>query len=153
MRSANAFPLSPASSRYAESVFMPPMLHNMQRHVKPDVAHREFADVDAAAHYATMQLAAIRKQKGLSIRDLADLIGMDASTVQRAEVMDKTAKLTTYRLCAEALGVDLADLFSDDRTSQELALLRIFRAAEPTQRARMIQLLELAANLPAQEAK
>lgn len=128
-------------------------LHYMQRVVKTDVAHRAFVTASRTLHYVHMQLANIRKQQNLSLKDLGEMVGLDASTIQRAETMHHSAKLATYKLCASALGVDLTDLFSDDRTAQELAILRVFRQARPEQRERMVQMLELATGLQTPEAK
>lgn len=99
-----------------------------------------------------MQLAAIRKLRGLSQRDLGDIIGMDASTVQRAEVMAETTKLKTYQLCADALGVTLYDIFSEDRTAVELALLEVFRRIPAARHSELVSILELAAT-PAHKAQ
>lgn len=74
-----------------------------------------------------MNLARIRASRNLSQRALAEMIGVDAATIHRAEVMHSSAKLETYRKCAEALGVTLADLFADDRAALEAELLAIFR--------------------------
>lgn len=78
-----------------------------------------------------MRLKEIREGKGLSQRDLAAMIGVDASTIHRAEKMAPTAKLSTYKLCAEALDVTLEDIFADDRTAVEDALIRHFRRSTP----------------------
>lgn len=62
------------------------------------------------------------------------MIGRDASTVHRAEKMHPTSKLETYRLCADALNVTLADLFCDDLTPVERELVKAFRATAEDQR-------------------
>ena len=76
-----------------------------------------------------MNLPRIRKARGLSQSDLADMIGMDTATVSRAESMNKTAKLETYQLCAKALGITLADIFCDSMESIESELIAAYRAS------------------------
>lgn len=74
-------------------------------------------------HIMHMRLAEIRAAKGLSQEELAELIGKHQSTVQRAEALHPSAKVATYQECADALGVTLADVFADDRSAAEGALL------------------------------
>ena len=75
--------------------------------------------------------------------DLAEMIGVDPSTVSRAESMHHSAKLSTYIKCAEALGVTLSDIFSDDRTALENRLIAAFRSLPASQRHRLVSLIEL----------
>ena len=58
----------------------------------------------ARADTTGMNLAKIRTSRGLSQKALGEMIGMDAATIQRAETMHSSAKLTTYVACADALG-------------------------------------------------
>lgn len=95
-----------------------------------------------------MNLAKIRKARKLSQRDLAAMIDVDAATVNRAEAMADSAMLKTYTKCAEALGVTLVDIFGDERTATELALLRAFRKIPADQHQRILGLLELAESQP-----
>lgn len=91
-----------------------------------------------------MNLARIRKAQGLSLADLGDMIGKDASTVHRAEKMDKTAKLETYQKCAEALGVSLQAIFCDDFEPVERELIAAFRAVPEDQRGVFVGLIAMA---------
>ena len=91
-----------------------------------------------------MNLARIRQSRKLSQRDLADMIGMDPATVQRAETEHPSAKLATYKLCAEALGVPLAALFSDQLTDDEIQALQMYRAV-PAERRHVLRDLFLMA--------
>ena len=73
------------------------------------------------------------------------MIGMDASTVQRAETMHPSAKLETYKLCAAALKVPLEAIFcggalSDD---EELALA-LYRRMPAERRSMLVDLFRLA---------
>lgn len=78
-----------------------------------------------------MNLARIRKARGLSQGDLAEMIGMDTTSVSRAENMKKSAKLETYQRCAEALGITLADIFCDTIEPIERELIAAYRAPPP----------------------
>ena len=91
-----------------------------------------------------MGLKEIRKRKGLTQRDLADMIHMDHATVNRAEKRAVSAKLATYIKLAKVLDVTLADLFSDDRTGIEADLLKAFRTLPPARRDEWLAVLRLA---------
>lgn len=120
------------------------LLHNVHHGASGDVAHGAIAAESGLGHGAPMNLARIRSLRNLSQRDLADMIGMDAATVQRAETCHKSAKLTTYRACAKALGVTLADIFSDDRSAIEQELLDTFRKIPESRHGELLRLLALA---------
>lgn len=90
-----------------------------------------------------MNLTRIREARGLSQRALADMIGMDAATVNRAEKMHHSAKLATYIMCAEALGVTLADIFGDDRSAIEAELVKAFRQVPPERHDELLAMLRL----------
>lgn len=94
-----------------------------------------------------MRLAEIRQARGLSQQQLGEMIGRAASTIQRAEVMAKTAKLETYQLCAAALGVSLAEIFADH--ADEALIILAYRSASPDARAMILGMAERAAALPA----
>lgn len=89
-----------------------------------------------------MKLREIRKARGLTQEQLAELIGLDQSTVQRAENMHSSAKLDTFVLCAEALGVGLDAMFSDERTEDEALLLQAFRLMPPQLKRSVLSLAE-----------
>ena len=91
-----------------------------------------------------MNLARIRQAKGLSQRDLADMIGMDAATVQRAEKMHPSAKLATYHKCADALGVPLEALFGETLSEDEAAALLLYRRTPPDRRHLLVDLFRMA---------
>jgi len=91
-----------------------------------------------------MKLTLIRKAQGLSLADLGQMIDRDAATVHRAEKMHKSARLETYQLCAEALGVTLQDLFCDDLEPVERQLVEAFRSFPPAQRGVFQGLIETA---------
>jgi transcriptional regulator with XRE-family HTH domain len=91
-----------------------------------------------------MGMKEIRKRKGLTQRDLAEMIHMDHATVNRAEKRAVSAKLATYIKLAKVLNVTLAELFMDDRTAIEADLVAAFRNVPPDRRAEWVQVLRLA---------
>lgn len=95
-------------------------------------------------HPMRMQLSTLRKRRGLSQRLLAEMVGLDQSTVQRAEKMHKSAMLTTYLACAEALKVELSDIFASEQTPTETELLEVFRRIPEAKHPDLIRLLRLA---------
>ncbi len=99
-----------------------------------------------------MKLAQIRTLRGLTQRNLGEMIGMDAATVQRAEVGAPSAKLETYRKCAEVLGVTLSDIFCDDMSSIERELINVFRQIPESKHQQLLGLLKLAQEDVAQAA-
>ena len=88
-----------------------------------------------------------RALRGLSQRDLAEMVGVTQPTIQRAEAEDPSAKLETYKKIAEALDVALTDLFSE-RNEQELILINLFRSSSEPEKLRMVQILRAAKDLP-----
>jgi len=123
-------------------------LHNVQRGVKIIIAHSAIAHCATKIEGAAMHLTRLRQLKNLSLVDLGEMVGLDASTIHRAEKMQKSAKLSTYIACADALGVTLSDIFADDITPTERAVLEAFRRLPADQHARVLGLLELAAAQP-----
>ena len=56
------------------------------------------------------ELAEIRKRKGMTQAQLADLAGITRVSVARYETTDREPNLTTARRIARALGVSLSEL-------------------------------------------
>lgn len=138
---AKSFWLVPVSERYVERSLMTDTLHNAQQPVNRLVAHSAFATMHNVPQAFGMRLKELRDLRGLTQRDLAEMIGMDAATVNRAEKMADSAKLATYLKCAEALGVTLQDIFSDDYSPVERDLVKLFRGASPETREHFVGLL------------
>lgn len=91
-------------------------------------------------------LSRYRELKGLSQRELADMLGVSQPTIQRAEAEAPTAKLGTYKRCADVLGVTLADIFSD-RDAMEDRLLEAFRRIPRRKHDQLMAILEVAQDL------
>lgn len=123
------------------------MMHHMHQTVKGLDAPSAFARAMHNMHAVGMNLARIRKARGLSQRDLADMVGLDQATIQRAEAMHSSAKLETYQKCADALGVTLEDLFvadrEVDRDAAEEVLVQKFRQVPKERRPNVFALLDL----------
>ena len=92
-----------------------------------------------------MKLTELRKAAGLTQEQLGKRIGRTAATINRAEKMSPTAKLQTYQLCADALGVTLADIFADNRSEVEETLIEIFRQIPEDRHDELLGLLSFAA--------
>lgn len=107
-----------------------------------------FAKNDHSAHHASMNLQRIRRLQGLTQVDLADKIGVDQSTIVRAEKQHGSAKLSTYQACADALGVTLADIFCDPRSAEEAELIRAFRNIPAERHEQLLGLIRLAESQP-----
>lgn len=94
-------------------------------------------------HNCGMNLARIRKARNLTQRDLAEMVGLDQSQIQRAEAMKPTAKLQTYIKCAEALDVTLGDIFADGGSIMDRELLNLFRRIPEARRQEALDLLKV----------
>lgn len=91
-----------------------------------------------------MDISRFRKSKSLSQRDLADMIGCNQSKIHRLEAMHKSARLETYIDYADALNVELWELFAEDVTPEDLEILRIFRSVPAAKHDHLLSLLRLA---------
>lgn len=103
--------------------------------------------IDSCEHRHMNNLARYRDLKGLSQYELADLIGVSQPTIQRAEAEDSSAKLGTYKRCAEVLGITLSDIFSD-RTEVEDRFLQLLREVPEQKLDQIMGLIELAKDVP-----
>ncbi|WP_274655651.1 helix-turn-helix transcriptional regulator [Halocynthiibacter sp. C4] len=92
-------------------------------------------------------LSHYRELRGLNQRELAELINVSQPTIQRAETEDPSAKLGTYKACAEALGVTLSQIFSD-RSEVEDQVLTLFKSIPEAKRDEIFTILRLARTEP-----
>lgn len=127
------------------------MMHHEHQTVKRFDARGAFAFDMRRAHHPRMSMKQIRVARGLSQRDLADLVGVDQSTIQRAEAMKDGARMEVYRMVAQVLNVEIADLFTDARSPEELQILEGFRLAGARERQMMIAMASAVKALPAQD--
>ncbi len=90
-------------------------------------------------------LALIRENRGLSQRDLADMLGVSQPTIQRAESEAPSAKLDTYKKCAVLLKVELWEIFST-RDEVEDKVISLYRNVDSRSREQMVRILLAAQN-------
>jgi transcriptional regulator with XRE-family HTH domain len=90
-----------------------------------------FAVASASAHDTGMRIREIRKARGLSQVQLAEMAGVEQPTISRIEKGEDGVTLRLLRQTAAALGVSIAELFSDERTAAEQTLVQLFRNLPP----------------------
>ena len=75
-----------------------------------------------------MSLRSIRRARGLSQKELAEMAEVEQSTISKIESGFDGVTLRMLRQLAEALEVDVIELISDDRTTAERVLIEAFRS-------------------------
>ncbi|MFD2843436.1 helix-turn-helix domain-containing protein [Paracoccus cavernae] len=75
-----------------------------------------------------MNLEKIRSERGLTQGDLADMSGLKQSTISKIERGYDGVTLRSLYKIADALEVDLSELFADSRGPAEAALIQAFRS-------------------------
>ena len=85
-------------------------------------------------------LAAIRKARGLSQADLAEMAGVKQATISRIEKGVNNPSMRVAHDIALALNVNVVELFGLPELEHEL--LERFRAASPQRRAALLALLD-----------
>lgn len=80
------------------------------------------------AQSARMSAKSLRRARGLSQTELADMAGVEQSTISRIERAHESVTFGKMKAVAAALGVTVADLWTDDRSASEQAILKAFRA-------------------------
>lgn len=103
--------------------------------VKHSYSPREFGEYATSGSIGGMNnIAAIRKQRGLSQTDLAEMVGVEQPTISKLERGNDGVTLRTVFAIADALRVPVADLFAD-RSDAERAIIDAYRSL-PEQRRR-----------------
>lgn len=101
--------------------------------VKHTYSPREFGAAEDLGSFRSMNnVAAIRKSKGLSQVELADIVGVEQSTISKLERGNESVTLRTIQSVADALGVKVSDLFID-RSDAERTIIAAYRSL-PEQR-------------------
>lgn len=81
--------------------------------------------------FAPMSLKTIRIQRGLTQQDLAEMVGVEQSTLSKIENGFDGVTLRMLKKLADALGVDVVEIIGDSRTQAERALVDAFRHLPP----------------------
>lgn len=73
----------------------------------------------------------MRRAKGLTQAQLAELAGVEQATVSRLERNDVRITMRQIHMIADALGASLSELFANDRSEAESVLVEAFRSLPP----------------------
>lgn len=110
---------------------MPPCILHRNIPCKYEYTWSVFVMTCLAMYHAAMRAAKIRRQRGLTQSELADMIGVEQPTISRLEKGSDAVTLRLVKQVADALGVTVADLFLDDRSAQEEAIISVYRSLPP----------------------
>lgn len=113
---------------------MSDIMRHMNIHDKHLYARGVFEQCQIAAHNRRMNIVTIRKTRGLTQTDLAELTKLTQPTISRAEKGEDGVTLGNYKSIAAALNVHLADLFADGRTGAEQLIVEAYRRLPPDRR-------------------
>lgn len=114
----------------------------------PDV----FAPKSRKRYPAYMLAKEIRKQRGLTQVELADMVGIEQAHISRFENGSGGVTLNVAKKIADALCVSVADLFQDDRSAAEQMLIEAFRALPPDRRQGWLDMARALAQNPTERA-
>lgn len=92
-----------------------------------------------------MNIATLRRARGLTQIDLAELTKLTQPTISRAERGDDSTTMATFKSIAAALGVQVEELFTSERSALEMELLRIFRTMPADRQKGWLDMARLAA--------
>lgn len=84
-------------------------------------------DAEKCDYVGMTNIANIRKMRGLSQADLAEIVGVRQPHISRIENGDDGIPLRLLKEIAAALQVELVDLFGDERLVTERLLLDAYR--------------------------
>lgn len=93
---------------------------------------------------AMNRIAQLREARGWRQADLAEVAGLSQSRISRIERGDEGAPLSSYRLIADALGVGVPDLFTDERSRAERLLIEAFASLPPARQQGWLEMARLA---------
>lgn len=92
-----------------------------------------------------MNISAIRKLRGLTQVDLAELTKLTQPTISRAERGDDGTTMATLKSIAAALDVSVEALVANERSTLEAELVRLFRRLPPDRQKGWLDMASLAA--------
>jgi transcriptional regulator with XRE-family HTH domain len=123
-------------------------MRHMNIHVKNRYAPSDFEAAPQMWHSAGMNISHLRRQRGWSQVDLAEITNLSQPKISRAENGDDSSTMATFRIIAEALGTDLHELFIDQRSAAEEQLLATFRKLPEARQQGWLDMARLAAGQP-----
>jgi transcriptional regulator with XRE-family HTH domain len=127
-------------------------MHEMDIHIKDNYSRGGFAAAPDVVHTkCIMNISRLRKAKGLTQNDLAEMTGITQASISRAENGDDGVTLGNYKSIAAALNVRLSDLFADNRSAVEQAILTAYRELPPDRQKGWQDALGIAEGLQAQK--
>lgn len=92
-----------------------------------------------------MNISSLRKDRGWTQADLAEMTKLTQPTISRAERGDDSSTMATLKSIAAALGVPLEALFTTERTTLESEFVRLFRQLSPERQQGWLDMAHLAA--------
>ena len=93
-------------------------------------------------------IAILRKSRGWSQSDLAEVVGTRQPHIARIEGGDEGVTLRVLAKIADKLDYPLYMLFSDDLSAVELELLKIYRSLPPERQKGWMDMALLANDMP-----
>ena len=93
-------------------------------------------------------IADLRRIRGLTQTELADLVGVSQPHISRVEKGDEGPSLSVFRKIAKALDVELSDLFSEGRSASEKLILEVFRELPPERQQGWIEMAKVVLSSP-----
>lgn len=152
-RCAKSACLTPLSVRYLRRLLIGQYMHHMNIHVKHTYSRSDFAAAEAFGIIPSMNISTIRRSRGLTQTDLAEMTHLTQPTISRAERGDDSTTMATLTGIAAALGVPLADLFTSERSAFEAELLKAFRQLPPDRQKGWLDMARMATQDQSTQAK
>ncbi|WP_376872321.1 helix-turn-helix domain-containing protein [Albirhodobacter sp. R86504] len=121
-------------------------MHHMNIHVKNIYPQSDFELRTGLWHNQPMNIASLRRQRGWSQIDLAEITGLSQPKISRAENGDDSSTMATFKVIAEALGAELHELFIEPRAAAEEEILKAFRALPEARQKGWLDMAHLAAS-------
>ncbi len=89
-----------------------------------------------------LRLKELLQERGMKQVTLAERVGVEKGYVSELVAGKKIPSLGTLEKIADALGVEIIELFATDRSELEQALIERFRRLSPAQQRAWLQLLD-----------
>lgn len=127
------------------SLSMPHLIHQMYIQSSRQATKYSCGVFEPSAekcnHMLMLYVSKIRKAKGLTQAQLAELVGVSQAHISRLENGDDSASLKLIYEIAHALNVLPSDLF-EERSAKEALLLEVFRSSSPEAQKMVLGMME-----------